>query len=89
MFIVTDLVSLILRRVNFLVYGCLVHLHLIEISVAKQWNVWSDTTFCGVWSRAALLAYAPQKECKLHSKPHRLQQLHARNAAKYFIKWVG
>ena len=23
------------------------------------------------------------------TKPHRLQQLHSRNAAKYFIKWVG
>ena len=22
------------------------------------------------------------------TKPHRLQQLHARNAAKYFVKWA-
>ena len=33
-----------------------------ETVVSKQWRVWSDALFCGVWSGFALFAEVPQKE---------------------------
>ena len=32
-------------------------------SVSKKWRIWSDTTFCGVWSGIALFAVVQQKGC--------------------------
>ena len=51
---------------NFRVSGVLFFiLFWIDIPVSKQWRLWSDAAFCGVWSGSALCAYFQKWDARL------------------------